>query len=453
MLDGIPRELHELIDAVGAYSAKLADTISKSENCVQEWLLANECMVQLFPLSQEAVTVGSDRWYTTNGVWGSRDEAGRYYQHGVNKDGEVILVRHDTQVRKVFVRGEGFIDELILAGESLRGTVRYFFSVGKLSNSSYISWPVGSQIQRDYTYDGDYLLEERVRYSVIDLAEVTLTTNDIEPIHRLGWDNSRPKRNLIDVKSDRGELLYVGYHHLRLLNRPRKPIVAFTLNVDEMDDEAEADRLAGQCYSLEMTADFDWEFDRVLFCLPESVSKITQESDVCSTGLCAGGINVQSVEEMRAVAEQGGKWVWIDAIHEELDTMLNEASQNEMKVLLNVNAKAVRSWNNIAEATHFHAIAAIFCNLEEPDDANSRSAVCTIRDAMQSSAEKIRILIPFDPNCGTDLIDSIEAADADGVYIDRVDIWHMITLLNQVGLHSYTSVPLSVDSRHLLSGL
>ena len=79
--------------------------------------------------------------------------------------------------------------------------------------------------------------------------------------------------------------------------------------------------------------------------------------------------------------------------------------------------------------------------------------VHAIRKATQSSANLIRILFLFDGNCEIDLIDLINDSDVGGICIDRVEIARIITLLNEFGLHSYASVPLSVDRRHVLYGL
>jgi|GEM_PF-7077121 len=83
----------------------------------------------------------------------------------------------------------------------------------------------------------------------------------------------------------------------------------------------------------------------------------------------------------------------------------------------------------------------------------AREVVHAIRKATQSSANLIRILFLVDGNCEIDLIDLINDSDAGGICIDRVEIARIITLLNEFGLHSYASVPLSVDRRHVLYGL
>lgn len=397
-MNHIPLDLEELIESVSAYSKRLLEIVSENELAVQNWLPANECMVQLFPLSQEAVTVGSDRWYTTNAAWHSKDEAGRYYEHGFDKEDRIRAVRYDTQVRRVFIHAHGLIDELVLAGGTLRGLYRHLFSNEYLLCSIFLSWPQLMLTQSEFTYDRDCLIEQRDWHA----------NNDLEIVYRLKWDDERPTRRLIDVTSSFGEKLYVGYHYRKLLHRSRKAMIAFSLDVEDLGDESGGDGLIGQCYSLYMTADFAWEFDRVLFCLPDAVAKITQESEICNTGLEAGGIAVQSAGEMRTICQHGGTWAWIDASHKMRDTLLQDAVQNGVKVLLSIDEATTTEFNELANIA-FESVAAIVCRLTEPKDPIAREVVRAIRKATQSSSNLIRILILVDGNCEIDLIDLCSA--------------------------------------------
>jgi hypothetical protein len=441
-MDHIPLDSEELIESVSAYSRRLSEIIAENEIAVEKWMPANEYMVQLLPLSQEAVTVGSDRWYTTKAAWHSKDEAGRYYEHGFDKEDRIRVVRYDTQVRRILMHDHGFIDELVLAGANLRGLTRHLFSEGRLLCSKVLSWPQLMLTRSDFSYDGDYLIEQRDWHS----------NNDLEIIYRFRWDDELPMRRLMDVTSSFGEKLYVGFHQRKLLHRPRKPIVAFSLDVDDLGDESNGDGLAGQCYSLEMTADFAWEFDRVLFCLPDAVAKITQESEVCNTGLEAGGIVGQSAHEIRTISKHGGTWAWIDASHKCLDAILQDAVQSGVKVLLRVDESTIAASNEIASLA-FKSVAAIVCRLTESNGSIAREVVRAIRNATQPSTNLTRVLILVEGNCEIDLIDLINDSGADGIFIDRVELPRIITILNEFGLHSYTSVPLSVDRRHVLGGL
>jgi hypothetical protein len=442
MSEPIPPDSEDLIESVSGYSKRLSEIVSENEMAVQKWLPANEYMVQLLPLSQEAVTVGSDRWYTTNAAWHSKDEAGRYYEHGFDKEDRLRVVRYDTQVRRIFMHDQGFIDKLVLAGANLRGLTRHLFSEGRLLCSKVLSWPQLMLTRSDFSYDGDYLIEQRDWHS----------NNDLEIIYRFRWDDELPMRRLRDVTSSFGEKLYVGFHHRKLLHRPHKPLVAFSLDVDDLGDESDGDGLAGQCYSLEMTADFAWEFDRVLFCLPDAVAKITQESEVCNTGLEAGGIVGQSAHEIRTISKDGGTWAWIDASHKCLDAILQDAVQSGVKVLLSVDESTMAESNESASLP-FKSVAAIVCRLKESNGSIAREVVRAIRNVTQPSENLTRVLILVEGNCEIDLIDLINDSGADGIFIDRVDLPRIITILNEFGLHSYTSVPLSVDRRHVLYGL
>jgi hypothetical protein len=442
MSEPIPPDSEDLIESVSGYSKRLSEIVSENEMAVQKWLPANEYMVQLLPLSQEAVTVGSDRWYTTKAAWHSKDEAGRYYEHGFDKEDRIRVVRYDTQVRRIFIHDHGFIDELVFAGVNLRGLNRHLFSGGRLLCSKVLSWPELMLTRSDYSYDGDYLIEQRDWHS----------NNDLEIIYRFRWDCELPVRRLVEITSSFGEKLYVGFHHRKLLHRPHKPVVAFSLDVDDLGDESDGDGLAGQCYSLEMTADFAWEFDRVLFCLPDAVAKITQESEVCNTGLEAGGIVGQSAHELQTITKHAGTWVRLDASNVLLDDLVQDAVQSGVKALLVVDESAIADSNKMASLA-FESVAAIVCRLTEPNGSSAREVVRATRNATQSSTNLIRILILVEGNCEIDLVDLVNDSGADGVFIDRVELSRVITVLNEFGLHSYTSVPLSVDRRHVLYGL
>ena len=452
MADRIPSELSELAEAASAYAAKLNETIAECESQVQKWFPANECMVQIFPLHEEAVTVGSDRWYTTKAAWYRKDEAGHFYQHGFDDHDRIRIVHYDTQVLKVFVHGGSFLDELVLAGDSFRGVIRYLFKDGRLTSSRFVSWPGLSVTCTDFKYEGDTVSELRSRYSQIDQPSGSISTNELVHLCLFRWDDATPTRQLVDVTSNYGEILYVGYQHRKLVKQSVKPLVAFSLAVDDLGDESDGDGLAGQCYSLEMTADFDWQFDRVLLCLPEAISKVTEGSDVCSTGLDAGGVDIQTAGEIQAVAEQGGKWLWIDSDHGMRDLLLHEAEHNQMKVLLCVTEKALTDSNHLTSAARFACVDAIVCDLKETTPAKLAAVVRTIRKTLPSTWAHARVLVKFNADCGTELINFLEATGADGVTIERVDLATIIKLLNQVGLHSYTTVPVTVDSRHVLSG-
>ncbi len=449
MKAAIPSDVKELIKAVSNYSGRLAETIADSTKAVQQWLPANECMVQLFPLSQEAVTIGSDRWTATQAAWNSMDEANRSYQHGFDQENRIRVVRYDTQVRNIYFYFADWIDELVLCGESLRAIQRHRLSDRRITSSSFLSWPELSLSRNDFQYDGDYLLEQRTRYSDINQAKGTVSHNDLELVYSFRWDDAKPQRNLVDVTSNSGECLYVGYRHRKLLHRPQPVLIAFSLDVDDLGDESDADGLAGQCYSLEMTADFAWKFDRVLFCLPEAIARITQGSDVCQTGLEAGGINVQLSEELTSIAEQGGTWAWIDAGHEQCDALLQAALTHGIKVLLHVDDTTL-AHPDMAARCAMGSVAAVVYKVEAPESSRVQETVRLIRQVMRSSLNSVRVLVGFDGKCELDLIDFLGATDADGVYVDRVELSRIIQALNQVGLHTDPSVPLTVDHRHVL---
>ena len=110
----IPAEILELIRDLRNYAQNLSHWILEAEASVREWIPANELMVQFHPLRKEALTPGSDRWYTTQAGWRRKDDAGSEYHHGFDDQGRIRLVRFDTQLRQVYVYRDEVVDELRL---------------------------------------------------------------------------------------------------------------------------------------------------------------------------------------------------------------------------------------------------------------------------------------------------------------------------------------------------
>lgn len=116
------------------------------------------------------------------------------------------------------------------------------------------------------------------------------------------------------------------------MSSTRRPVVAYTIPVDETEEEGPRYCIYTDAYGLEMTIDDEWEVDTILMAAPDLVDVITNETGATEMGTVYAGASQSPADgNFQSVVEAAGTWILLSP-----DDDIAGAFAAGLKVILNL---------------------------------------------------------------------------------------------------------------------
>ena len=305
----------ELYDAIEGYNTNKDELVADARNSVVEWKYAYEEMISHFPLAGEISSRGENQWEPAVDWLPAKPEL-HAYEHGIDADGRIRLIRSNGIATTLFSYFDDFVDEMRLS--KTRALKRYLLGDGHVvAFYEYCLRPHQYSLETFEYADGKPVKSVEKSWFIKndEWVEASWTTScvyerDSEGLSRVYRDAGKRGGN---------KLVYVRPGSGRLSDAPRRPFVAYTIEVRD-DCEDPSHDVYYDAYGLEMNIDDEWEIDTVLLTAPELVDSITGRTNVLEMGTVYAGSNAMP-SDLRKVKKDKGDWILLYA--EEPDIAIN----------------------------------------------------------------------------------------------------------------------------------